>query len=953
MVAERREIEIALRSRGAEASADRLTGRVRGVGTAADNSERSMFKLTKAAVAVGSALATAAISKFFIDATKAATAFNASMSNLSAITGATGRDLDFLRKTALEFGATTTLSATQAAEALKLVASAKPDLLSNAAALKEVTRQAVLLAEASGGTLQLADAAGVVGKALNQFGADADQAARFVNVLAAGSKFGSSEVLATSEALKAAGVAAASAKVSFEETNAAIQVLAKNGISGAEAGTALRNIFLKLDTDTNSKLRPSVVGFSQALKNLNDLNEDGAAQVKRFGLENIIAGKSLLSSVSTLGDLTTKLTGTNTALDQASTNVDNLGGDVKALGSAFESLQIQVGSLADGDLRKLTQSTTQFLQALTGNEDALKEWGGALDNIESAALSLAIVLSGRLASSMVSATSSVIAQIAANNKLLVSEAASLKSKQTLAAQQAAFAIQTKNQAMLALQVAANETRRGIAITNLARANSAAIATQSSLTAATNAYTVAAGRASIAARGLTGAVALLGGPVGIALIAAASIAYFVTQADKAETSADKYAAKVRGLTGDLDGLEQSQNKANIRLRENLKISIASEIEKATKALKEQEALVVDIASSQNPMGFETARLKSEEMRAELEKLKQSLFELESQASKGNILGDDFISDKAKQDVADLFSGSSGADLFGGGGDASSASTGGSSSGGESKDNGFESLQARLKLETQAIMEEAEVRRAFAEGEINKKQLDEELALQGIYYQYEGRRMAIMENEKLTAEQKTALLAELAEQEIAAEQSKQDQLTEASRRGAQSRKEIEEWSSQAVLSALGSGFNALANLESNNFKRQKKLRKASVVMNTASAIMQTWENNGGYPWAIPQVIAMGAAGLAQLSSINSASPTGGGSVATPSGGSASPSMPSISTPSIENQKQEKVINFVGLENFGPDDFIPMTKSSFISYMSQNEDVNIAVNEGQQGARRIGAI
>ena len=175
-----------------------------------------------AAAGVAVAATGALVAKFFLDSTKAATDFNKSMANLSAITGATGKDLQFLRETALEFGATTTLSATQASEALKLVASAKPDLLSNAAALKEVTKQAVLLAEASGGTLTLGDSAGVVGKALNQFSEDADQAARFVNVLAAGAKFGSSEVLATSLALKNAGVAAASAGVSFEETNAAI-----------------------------------------------------------------------------------------------------------------------------------------------------------------------------------------------------------------------------------------------------------------------------------------------------------------------------------------------------------------------------------------------------------------------------------------------------------------------------------------------------------------------------------------------------------------------------------------------------------------------------------------------------------------------------------------------------------------------------------------------------------
>ena len=103
-----------------------------------------------AAAGVAVAATGALVAKFFLDSTKAATDFNKSMSNLSAITGATGKDLQFLRETALEFGATTTLSATQASEALKLVASAKPDLLSNAAALKEVTKRYCLRRLAAG-----------------------------------------------------------------------------------------------------------------------------------------------------------------------------------------------------------------------------------------------------------------------------------------------------------------------------------------------------------------------------------------------------------------------------------------------------------------------------------------------------------------------------------------------------------------------------------------------------------------------------------------------------------------------------------------------------------------------------------------------------------------------------------------------------------------------------------
>lgn len=895
MAAEKREIEIALRSKSAEASADRLNTKVKGVGKSADIAESSLFKMSKVAAALGVALAGAGVATFFTQATSAALKFNESISNLSAITGAVGDDLKFLRNTALEFGATTTLSATEAAEALKLVASAKPDLLSNAAALKEVTRQAVLLAEASGGTLALADAAAAVGKALNQFGEEADQAGRFVNVLAAGAKFGSSEVLATSQALKEAGVAAASASISFEETNAAIQVLAKNGIDGSQAGTALRNIFLKLDNDTNTKLRPSVVGLSQALANVNKLNEDGAAQVKRFGLENIVAAKSLLSSVDAIGNLTGKLTGTNTALEQASTNVDNLSGDVKALGSAYESLQIRVGSLADGELRQLTQATTEFIQALNGNQDALDNWSSTLTGIETIAVAVASVVAGRFVSSI----------YASATALTVQAAAALK-----ATTQTNYLGQVVGRTTLAMNASA-----------------------------------------LAARGFGSALALVGGPVGVAVTAAAAIAYYVTQSDLAAPSTEKYSDKVGKLTKNLNEAEEAQGKVNVRFRENLKIGIERQLDELNKKLAEQEQLAIQAASSGKDIGsgFTVAQAQAQKLREEIAKLKQSLFELQSGVSKEKILEGVFTSPQT--------GGEAGLGEFGvsGGGAGGKDKTGGGA-GGTSPEQSkeFLSLKKRLELETLAIQEEAEVKRAFANKEINQRQLDEELALQSIFYNYEARRMAVLENEQITAEQKAQLLEELSAQELAAEQAKQDELTAAARQGAEDRVNTTKWSTEATLSALGTGFNALANLESKNFDRQKKLRKASVVVDTASAIMKTWDANGGYPYAIPPALAMAAAGAAQLAQINKTNPGGGASLSTPSAGGASATTPSaINTPSVENQSQQKVIRFEGLENFGPDDMIPITKSQFESYISQSESANIAINQGQQNAQRVGAI
>ena len=464
----------------------------RGIRQIEGNMQGLATTVSRVAAGVAAAIAGGALAKFLNDSAQAARKFEASISNLSAITGAVGQDLEFLRQAALEFGATTTLSASEAAEALKLVASAKPDLLESGEALKEVTRQAILLAEASGSTL--ADAARTVGNALNQFGEDADQAARFVNVLAAGAKFGSSEIEQTAVALKDAGVAASTAGISFEQTNAAIQVLAATGLSGAQSGTALRNIFLKLDNDVDRNLRPSVVGLEQALINLNQQNLSGAELVKRFGLENIVAGQTLLNNTDKLAELTQKLTGTSTAIEQADKNTDNWNGDLKELGSAFEALQIQVGSKFLGTLRELTQETTELISAIAGNEEALAKWGGTFEVVYNAALLTTAIVGARLTAALV-----------------------LSMKQLYLNAAAALAAKTTYDAF------------GLAVTRT---------------------TVAANVGAVAMRGLGGALALVGGPLGAAILAAGGLAFFVTQAVISQREAERLARQASGLNKEL-------------------------------------------------------------------------------------------------------------------------------------------------------------------------------------------------------------------------------------------------------------------------------------------------------------------------------------------------------------------------------------------------------------------
>lgn len=298
--------------------------------------------------------------------------FEQAISNLSAITGATGEDLKFLSDQAKEIGRTTTLSASQAASAFKLIASAKPDLLESADALNAVTREAVLLAEAAG--VELTQAASTVGTSLNQFGAGAEEASRFVNVLAAGAKFGASEIQQTALALKNSGAAANSAGLSFEETNAAIQALASGGIRAAEAGTGLRNILLILEQEADTGLRPSMVGVGQAIENLADKQLSLTEMTEIFGRENAVAAQTLIDQSDNLSALIPKLTGTSTATEQAARNFDNLDGDVRRAGSATEALTIALGERLNPVFRSVTQGYADVVSGLaemiSGSEEA-------------------------------------------------------------------------------------------------------------------------------------------------------------------------------------------------------------------------------------------------------------------------------------------------------------------------------------------------------------------------------------------------------------------------------------------------------------------------------------------------------------------------------------------------------------------------------------------------------
>ncbi|KZP56843.1 phage tail tape measure protein [Enterobacter hormaechei] len=458
--------------------------------------------------------------------------YGQALSDLSAITGATGIQLKSLDEAAQEMGRSTEYSASQAVEALKLMASAKPELLQTADGLTEATKSALTLAQAAGSTLP--DATRTLALSLNQFGAGAQEADRYINVLAAGAKFGASEIADTAAAIKNGGVAAAQAGVGFETLNAAIQVLAEREIKGGEAGTALRNVILALEKGTDKTLKPSIVGLSGALENLSKKNLSTAQAVKLFGVENINAASVLVDNRSKLNALTQALTGTQTAHEQAAIRVNNLNGDIMGLTSAFEGMIIKIGQSSTGPLRSGIQSVTDGINLLTDNFNAVA-------NV--ALYTLIPVISTKLTAGLRESVSAW-----QQNQAAVKAAAAAQADGARKTLESTAATLKRNDAEFGYYRQLEKTARqhGLNVNYQGEFNrlireeteqtNLATRAKMQLAAANRQVSLTARAASVAVGLARGALALVGGPFGAAMLAGSALLYFHQQAKDARQSA---------------------------------------------------------------------------------------------------------------------------------------------------------------------------------------------------------------------------------------------------------------------------------------------------------------------------------------------------------------------------------------------------------------------------------
>lgn len=306
-----------------------------------------------------------------------------SQAGLKALTGLDDENIAWLTEQAKTLSTTMTKeglrvrqSAAEILDAFMLVGSAKPELLGDKEALKAVTEEAMRL-QAAAKDITLNEAVDSLTLSLNQYGAAADQAGRFTNVLAAGSQAGSANIASQAKAIRNAGTAAASANVPIEQTVALIETLAYRGIKDEVAGTGLKKFFLVLQTGVD-ETNPKIVGLDKALENLKNKNMDAGAIKKMFGEEGYNTASVILQNTEMVKDFTAAVTGTNVAYEQAAINSDTAQAKLEQARNKMKLAAIDLGEKLNPALTVSTNMLTNVIKYLPGLIDWCNKWGDTI-----------------------------------------------------------------------------------------------------------------------------------------------------------------------------------------------------------------------------------------------------------------------------------------------------------------------------------------------------------------------------------------------------------------------------------------------------------------------------------------------------------------------------------------------------------------------------------------------
>lgn len=334
-----------------------------------------------ALIASGMTAAGLAVAAFGVAAVKMAADFDQQMSTVQANTGATSAQMDQLRAAAIEAGASTVYSASDSADAINDLGKAG---MSVTDILTGGLSGALNLAASDG--MAVGDAAEYMANALSMFHLKGSQASQVADTLAAGAGKAVGNVSDFGEALNNCGAQANSFGMNVQETTGVLALFAQNGTIGAEAGTQLNSMLMKLaapSAEASNTMRElgisaydaqgHFVGMAnfagqlqKAEKNLTD-EQRNQANATIFGSDAIKAANYLYEAgESGVNKWTKAVSESGYAAEQAAAKNNNLKGDLENLSGSMESLMISVGEGAQGPLRKMVQGLDTLVDAFAG-----------------------------------------------------------------------------------------------------------------------------------------------------------------------------------------------------------------------------------------------------------------------------------------------------------------------------------------------------------------------------------------------------------------------------------------------------------------------------------------------------------------------------------------------------------------------------------------------------------
>lgn len=359
-----------------EAAMTRAGSTARTVASGMENTGRK-----SALIASGMTAAGLAVAAFGVAAVKMAADFDQQMSTVQANTGATSAQMDQLRAAAIEAGASTVYSASDSADAINDLGKAG---MSVTDILTGGLSGALNLAASDG--MAVGDAAEYMANALSMFHLKGSQASQVADTLAAGAGKAVGNVSDFGEALNNCGAQANSFGMNVQETTGVLALFAQNGTIGAEAGTQLNSMLMKLaapSAEASNTMRElgisaydaqhHFVGMAnfagqlqKAEKNLTD-EQRNQANATIFGSYAIKAANYLYEAgESGVNKWTKAVSESGYAAEQAAAKNNNLKGDLENLGGSMESLMISVGEGAQGPLRKMVQGLDTLVDSFAG-----------------------------------------------------------------------------------------------------------------------------------------------------------------------------------------------------------------------------------------------------------------------------------------------------------------------------------------------------------------------------------------------------------------------------------------------------------------------------------------------------------------------------------------------------------------------------------------------------------